>query len=46
MRGGMKVALYSSVFGMLVLAVASLVWLGLQFRWRLLVSREGMAAGG
>lgn len=36
--GGVKVALYSSVFGLLVLATASLLWFGLQLRWRYLVS--------
>lgn len=34
--GGVKVALYSSVFGVLVLAMASLLWFGLQLRWRYL----------
>lgn len=41
--GGVKVALYSSVFGILVLAGASLLWFGLQLRWRYLLA-ENMAA--
>ena len=36
--GGIKVALYSSVFGTLVLAGASLIWFALQLRWRYLMS--------
>jgi len=42
--GGIKVALYSSVFGVLVLATASLLWFGLQLRWRYLVANETAAA--
>lgn len=38
--GGVKVALYSSVFGVLVLATASLLWFGLQLRWRYLLARK------
>lgn len=38
--GGVKVALYSSVFGILVLAGASLLWFGLQLRWRHLLTEE------
>lgn len=34
--GGMKVAILSSVFGLLIIAVASLAWFGLQMRWRLM----------
>lgn len=41
--GGVKVALYSSVFGILVLTGAALVWFGLQLRWRYLLA-EGSAA--
>ncbi|NNL31077.1 MAG: hypothetical protein HKO77_08650, partial [Gemmatimonadetes bacterium] len=40
--GGIKVALYSSVFGLLVLAVSSLAWFVLHLRWRFLSSREVM----
>lgn len=36
--GGVKVALYSSVFGVLVSALASLLWFGLQLRWRYLMA--------
>ena len=38
--GGIKVALYSSVFGLLVLALASLAWFVLHLRWNLLSSRD------
>lgn len=41
--GGVKVALYSSVFGILVLAGAALLWFGLQLRWRYLLA-EGITA--
>lgn len=41
--GGVKVALYSSVFGVLVLAVASLFWFALQLRWRYLLKEESTA---
>lgn len=41
--GGMKVALISSVAGMLILALASLAWFGLQLRWRMLLAREAKA---
>lgn len=41
--GGVKVALYSSVFGVLVLAVASLFWFGLHLRWRFLMKGEEAA---
>ena len=34
--GGIKVAMLSSVFGMLILAFAALIWFALQLRWRLL----------
>ncbi len=38
--GGIKVALLSSSFGVLILGFAALLWFGLQFRWRLLQSNE------
>ena len=34
--GGIKVALLTSVFGVLILGFASLLWFVLQLRWRLL----------
>jgi len=34
--GGIKVAVLTSVFGVLILAGSSMAWFGLQFRWRLL----------
>ncbi len=34
--GGIKVALLTSFFGMLILAFAALLWFALQLRWRLL----------
>ena len=34
--GGIKVALLTSVFGVLILALAALIWFVLQLRWRLL----------
>ena len=34
--GGIKVALLTSVFGVLILGFGSLLWFGLQLRWRLL----------
>ena len=37
--GGIKVAMLSSVFGMLILAFAALLWFALQLRWRLLEPR-------
>jgi len=33
--GGIKVALLSAIFGVLVLACSSLLWFGLNTRWRL-----------
>ena len=36
--GGIKVALLSSALGTLILAVASLLWFGLQLRWRMLAA--------
>lgn len=38
--GGIKVALTTSIFGLLVLAVGGLAWFVLQMRWRLLLARE------
>ena len=38
--GGIKVSMLSSVFGILILILASLLWFGLQLRWRLLVADE------
>lgn len=34
--GGIKVALLSSVFGVLILGFSALIWFALQLRWRLL----------
>lgn len=34
--GGIKVAMLTSAFGVLILAFAALVWFGLQLRWRVL----------
>ena len=42
--GGIKVALLSSALGTLILAVASLLWFGLQFRWRFLVAEHADSA--
>ena len=44
---GIKVALLTSAFGVLILAGSSLVWFALQLRWRLLeasATREDLAA--
>ena len=38
--GGIKIAVLSSALGALILALASLVWFGLQLRWRLLVADQ------
>ncbi len=38
--GGIKVAFLTSVFGVLILAFASLSWFALQLKWRLLVSDQ------
>jgi hypothetical protein len=38
--GGIKVALYSSVLGTLVLGASAVLWFGLQLRWRFLDARE------
>ncbi len=40
MWGGIKVAMLASLFGVLILAFASLLWFVLQLRWRLLVADE------
>ena len=42
--GGIKVALLTTVFGILILAVAALSWFGLQLKWRFRVADE-VAAG-
>lgn len=41
--GGIKVALLTTVFGILILAVASLAWFGLQLKWRFRVADEAAA---
>jgi len=43
--GGIKVAMLTSLFGMLILVIASLIWFGLQLRWRLLQASEEAEAG-
>ena len=40
MWGGIKVSMLGSLFGVLILAFASLLWFVLQLRWRLLVADE------
>lgn len=40
MWGGIKVALLSAVTGTVILGVATLSWLGLHLRWRLLSGRD------
>ncbi len=42
--GGIKVALLSSSFGVLILGFAALLWFALQFRWRMLQAEESEAA--
>lgn len=42
--GGMRVAILSAAFGTLILAVASLLWFGMQLRWRMLVAAADAAA--
>lgn len=42
--GGIKIAMLSSAFGILILAFASLIWFALQMRWRLLVADAAEAA--
>ena len=44
MWGGIKVSMLGSLFGVLILAFASLLWFVLQLRWRLLVADEADAA--
>ena len=46
MWGGIKVSMLGSLFGVLILAFASLLWFVLQLRWRLLVADEVEAAAG
>lgn len=41
--GGVKVAMLSSIFGLLLLAFSALVWFGLQLRWRFLVADRQVA---
>ena len=38
--GGIKVALLTSAFGTLILAASSLLWFGLQLRWRILEAKD------
>ena len=38
--GGVKVAILSSWFGVMILASAALLWFVLQLRWRLLVAKK------
>ena len=38
--GGIKFSLLSSALGTLILAVASLLWFGLQLRWRFLIAEH------
>lgn len=38
--GGIKVALLSAALGLVILFLSSLIWFGLQFRWRMLVAGE------
>ena len=40
MWGGIKVSMLGSLFGVLILALASLLWFVLQLRWRLLLADE------
>ena len=42
--GGIKVAMLTSLFGMLLLVIASLIWFVLQFRWRMLQADEVQVA--
>ena len=44
MWGGIKVSMLSSLSGVLILALAALLWFVLQLRWRLLVADEVEAA--
>jgi hypothetical protein len=38
--GGIKIATLSTASGLFILACASLIWFGLQFRWRMLQAKE------
>lgn len=38
--GGIKVALLTSVFGALILAISALLWFALQLRWRVLEAKD------
>ena len=40
MWGGIKISMLGSLFGVLILAFAALMWFVLQLRWRLLVADE------
>ena len=40
MWGGIKISMLAALFGVLILAFASLLWFVLQLRWRLLVADE------
>ena len=42
--GGIKVAMLSSIFGGLILALSGLLWFGLQLRWRLIVPHDESVA--
>jgi hypothetical protein len=42
--GGIKIAMLSSIFGVMILGFAALLWFALQLRWRLLVAKEGAGA--
>ena len=44
MWGGIKVSMLASLFGVLILAFASLLWFVLQLRWRLLLADEAEVA--
>jgi hypothetical protein len=41
--GGIKVALSTTLFGFLILALAALLWFALQLRWRLLATDDAAA---
>jgi len=43
--GGFKVAMLTSIFGVLILGAASLTWYGLQLRWRLLEAKAANENG-
>lgn len=42
--GGIKIAMLSSVFGVLILAFSALLWFALHMRWRLLAATEAADA--